>query len=33
MGAASRGMVLSQFSDDHVIDQTFGAYAAAGVAV
>ncbi len=33
MGAASRGMVLSRFSDDHVIDQTFGAYAAAGVAV
>jgi glycosyltransferase involved in cell wall biosynthesis len=33
MGDASRRIVLSRFSDDHVIDQTFGAYAAAGVAV
>lgn len=33
MGAASRRMVLSRFSDERVIDQTFGAYAAAGLAI
>lgn len=33
MGEASRRMVLSRFSDECVIDQTFGAYAEAGIAV
>jgi glycosyltransferase involved in cell wall biosynthesis len=33
MGEASRRMVLSRFSDDCVIDQTFGAYAQAGVVI